>query len=71
MGLPRQEYWSESPFPSPEDFPNPGIERMSPTWAGRFFTTEPHRETQCQGWRGRGEGSGAGVAEEAMVAKSY
>ena len=31
---------------------------MSPTWAGRFFTTEPHSETQCRGWQWEGEGSG-------------
>ena len=26
MGFSRQEYWSELPFPSPEDLPHPGIE---------------------------------------------
>ena len=26
----RQDYWSELPFSSPEDLPNPGIEPMSP-----------------------------------------
>ena len=26
MGFSRQEYWSELPFPSPRDLPNPGIE---------------------------------------------
>ena len=26
MGFSRQEYWSGLPFPSPEDFPDPGIE---------------------------------------------
>ena len=33
IGFPRQEYWSEFPFPSPGDLPNPGIEpvfSMSP-----------------------------------------
>ena len=30
MGFSRQEYWSGSPFPSPEDLPNPGIEPVSP-----------------------------------------
>ena len=30
MGFPRQEYWSEWPFPSPGDLPNPGIEPVSP-----------------------------------------
>ena len=37
----RQEYWNESPFPPPEDLPNPGIEPRTPTHvfctAGRFF----------------------------------
>ena len=27
--LPRQEYWSGSPFPPPGDLPNPGIEPSS------------------------------------------
>ena len=31
MGLSRQEYWSELPFPSPGDLPNPGIGPRSPT----------------------------------------
>ena len=30
MGLPRQEYWSGLPFPSPGDLPDPGMEPMSP-----------------------------------------
>ena len=29
MGLPRQEYWSGLPFPSPGDLPDPGTEPMS------------------------------------------
>ena len=41
MGLSRQEYWSELPFPSPGDLTNPGIEPTSPELAGGFFTTEP------------------------------
>ena len=44
MGFPRQEYWSESPFPSPVDLPYPGIKPMfpeSPALAGGLFTTEP------------------------------
>ena len=43
MGFPMQEYWSELPFPSPGDLPEPGIEPtslMSPTLACRFFTTD-------------------------------
>ena len=34
MGLPRQEYWSGLPFPSPGDLPRPGIESVSPALAG-------------------------------------
>ena len=30
MGLFRQEYWSGLPFPSPGNFPDPGIEPESP-----------------------------------------
>ena len=44
MGLSRQEYWSELPFPSPADLPNPVVETASPVnpaLAGSFFTTEP------------------------------
>ena len=42
MGFSRQEYWSELPFPSPGDLPNPGIQPASlksPAFAGGFFTT--------------------------------
>ena len=35
--FPRKEYLSGLPFPPPGDLSNPGIEPMSPTWAGRFF----------------------------------
>ena len=31
MEFPRPEYWTEYPFPSPGDLPNPGIELRSPT----------------------------------------
>ena len=47
MVFPRQEYWSELPFPSPGDIPDPeiefgpGIEPVSPALASGFFTTEP------------------------------
>ena len=34
MGFSRQEYWSELPFPSTGDLPDPGIEPGSPAlWA--------------------------------------
>ena len=29
LGFSRQEYWSGLPFPSPRDFPDPGIEPRS------------------------------------------
>ena len=41
MEFSRQKYWSELPFPTPGDLPNPGIEPMSLALAGRFFTTAP------------------------------
>ena len=41
MGFPKQEYWSELPFPIPGDLPDPGIKSTFPALAGRFFTTEP------------------------------
>ena len=37
----RQEYWSELPFPTPGDLPDPGVEPVSlvfPELAGGFFT---------------------------------
>ena len=43
-GFPRQESWSGSPFPPPEDLPKSGMELVSPVslaLEGRFFTTEP------------------------------
>ena len=41
MGFPRQEYWSGLSFLSPGDLSDPGIELVSSTLAGRFFTTDP------------------------------
>ena len=47
MGFSRHEYWSGSPFPSPGDLPDPGIEPVSPTLqavsciTGGFFTEAP------------------------------
>ena len=44
MGFSRQGYWSVLPFPFPGDFPDPGIELLSPVssaLAGGFFITEP------------------------------
>ncbi|MGU0230034.1 hypothetical protein ACVXJT_27035 [Klebsiella pneumoniae] len=44
MEFPKQEYWSELPFPAPKDLPKPRVEPASPSspaLAGEFFTTEP------------------------------
>ena len=41
-GLPRQEYWSGLPFPTPGDLPDPGMQPtspVSPALAERFFST--------------------------------
>ena len=43
--------WGWVAFPSPGDFPNPGIEPMSPAFpalAGRFFTPVPPGNTQTR-----------------------
>ena len=45
MGCLRKGCWSELPFPTSADLPDPGIEPsslMSLALAGRFFTTGPH-----------------------------
>ena len=34
MGFSRQEYWSELPFPTPVDLPNPGIKPTPPESPG-------------------------------------
>ena len=36
-----QEYWSELPFPSPRDLPNPGTEPRSPALQGDSLPAEP------------------------------
>ena len=46
MELSRQEYWSELPFPSLRDLPDPGMEPVSPALASGFFTTEPPGKPQ-------------------------
>ena len=40
MGFPRQEYWSGLPFPFPGGLSDPGMEPVSPTQSGKWFTTE-------------------------------
>ena len=46
MGFSRQKYWSELPFPSPGDLPNPVIKPGSPALLGGFFTTKPSGKPQ-------------------------
>ena len=41
MGLPRQEYWSSLPFPSPGDLPDPRIKPTSPALQTDALTAEP------------------------------
>ena len=39
--FPRQKSWRRLPFPSPEDLPDPGIERASPAWQSDSLVPEP------------------------------
>ena len=44
----RQEYWSELPFPSPGDLPEPGIKPMFPAiQADSLLSEPPRRPTTC------------------------
>ena len=47
MEFSRQEYWSELPFPSLGDLPNPGIEPGSPTLQADSLLSEP-QENPCE-----------------------
>ena len=40
-GFSRQEYWSQLPFPSPGDLPEPGIEPGSPVLQADALPSEP------------------------------
>ena len=41
MGFSSQEYWSELPFPSPGNLPDPGIEPRSPILQADSLLSEP------------------------------
>ena len=41
MEFSRPDYWSGSPFPSPGDLPNPGMEPMSPALKADSLPAEP------------------------------
>ena len=43
MRFSRQEYYSELPFPSPGNLPEPGIEPWSPELEADALTSEPPR----------------------------
>ena len=49
MEISRSEYWSEQPFPSPADLPNPGIESRSSKSQAGSLPAEPPRKTQNTG----------------------
>ena len=53
IGLPRQEYWSGLPSPSPGELLDPGIEAaslISPVLAGSIFTTSVTWEAHMVLW---------------------
>ena len=45
----RQEYWSELPFPSPGDLPNPGVELGSPALQANSLPSEPESSNTKRG----------------------
>ena len=55
MGFSRQECWSELPFPSPGDLPDPGIKPESPALQLDSLPTElwgsPHIQIQSNLWK--------------------
>ena len=46
MEFSRQEYWSQLPFPSPGDLPNPGIKPGYPALQADALPSEPPRKPQ-------------------------
>ena len=48
MEFSRQEYWSGSPFPSPGDLPNPGIEPGSLAPQADALPSEPPGKLHCK-----------------------
>ena len=51
MGLSRQECWSGSPFLSPGDLPDPGIEPGSLALRADASPSEPPRKPRREGWK--------------------
>ena len=54
MGFSGQGYWSGLPLPSPWDFPDPGIERRSPTLQADALPSEPLGKPQKWGLLAKG-----------------
>ena len=48
MGFSRQEYRSGSPFPSPEDLPDPGMEPRSPALQADALPSELPLESKSE-----------------------
>ena len=46
LGFSRQEFWSELPFSSPRDLPDPGIEPGSPALQADSLLTKLHKFSQ-------------------------
>ena len=53
MGFSRQEYWSGSSFPSPEDLPDPGIKPRCPSLQVASLPSEPPGEPSDKSFRER------------------
>ena len=78
MGFPRQEYWSDLPFSSPGDLPNPGTEPSTPSLlqeTGEFCIPEPSwkpngssgKESACQEGASGDEGLFPGQGQLVVV----
>jgi len=53
MKIPRQEYWSGLPFPSPGDFPNPGMETISPESQADSLPSETTGKTKKKKYKNK------------------
>ena len=62
MGFSRQKYWSELPFPSPRDFPDPGVKPASLALAGKLFTIASPEMGFSQWLNGEQSACNAGIA---------
>ena len=47
-GILQEEYWSEYPFPSPGDLPDPGIEHGSPALQADSLPSEPSEKPRIE-----------------------